>query len=201
MNKITFYNRTMLYTRHGRPCHVCIDTSLKLLISFWSSRQSLRSVTNLQILASSGYKNKVEFWHTSIKSFIATSALKFTAYIKETILKRCKQTNKSKQTPKARIFNSLDNSKHGGLKIIKETQYGTGRRFSPLSQACTVAPVPGSAGRYWRYFDISRYQNFTILVSCRPRYFLVSRYQKYRDTFRYFLSILHLTKPFNTLFW
>jgi len=47
-------------------------------------------------------------------------------------------------------------------------------------------------GRYWRYFDISRYQNFTILVSRMPRYFLVSRYPKYRDTLSILLSILHM---------
>ena len=31
--------------------------------------------------------------------------------------------------------------------------------------------------------DVSRYQKFTILVSCMPRYFLVPRCRKYRDTF------------------
>jgi len=40
--------------------------------------------------------------------------------------------------------------------------------------------------------DVSRYQIFTILVSCMPRYFLVSRYQKYRDIF---VDTTHVAKP------
>ena len=38
-------------------------------------------------------------------------------------------------------------------------------------------------GRYWRYYDVSRYIISTILVSSWWRYFLVPRYYEYRGTY------------------
>ena len=60
--------------------------------------------------------------------------------------------------------------------------------------------------------DVSRYQIFTILVSCMPRYFLVPRYQKYRDTcddtthvakplIRYFRNFVTLKSTFRLYCW
>ena len=43
--------------------------------------------------------------------------------------------------------------------------------------------LQSSAGRYLRYFGVSRYQILTIPVSWRLRYLLVARNPKYRDTF------------------